>query len=254
MKIRTALIAAACAALAAPAMAENLRICVEGAYPPFSQVNNAGEVEGFDIDIAEALCAEIGATCEMIQTEWEAIIPTLEEGKCDAIVASMSITEERKQRIDFSEKYYFTPAMFAAAEGVDWADDDAGMAGKTVCVQRGTIHHAYVEAKFPSANLVTYPSQDEVFLDLSSGRCDASMADSIATKDGFLDTPAGQGFAFFGGAHSDREIHGEGVGIGLRKSDGDLRERLNAAITAIRENGTYAEINAKYFPFDVYGD
>jgi polar amino acid transport system substrate-binding protein/arginine/ornithine transport system substrate-binding protein len=251
--MKTLASAALIAAAAIPAAAQDVKICVEGAYPPFSQVADDGSLEGFDIDIANALCAEMGATCSLVQTEWDATIPTLEEGKCDAIVASMSITEERRQRIDFSAKYYQTPAKFAAAEGVDWADTDAGLAGKTVCTQRGTIHHSYLEGEYPSVNLVLYPTQDEVYLDLTSGRCDAIMADSIAILDGFLNTDAGAGYAFFGGDHAVPKYHGDGAGIGVRKADTDLRDRLSAAITAIREKGVYQEINAKYFPFDIYG-
>ncbi|WP_093253116.1 transporter substrate-binding domain-containing protein [Rubrimonas cliftonensis] len=250
---RTPIAAAALvAAFALPAAAQDLRICVEGAYPPFSQVSDAGELEGFDIDIAKALCAEMGASCEMVQTEWDAIIPTLEEGKCDAILASMSITEERKQRIDFTGKYYQTAASFVAPEGFDAEITDAGLAGKTVCVQRGSIHQAFIEGEFPSASLVLYPTQDEVYLDLTSGRCDAAMQDSIAAQDGFLNTPAGEGFAFVGPAYSVPRYHGEGAGIGVRKSDTELRDRLSAAILAIRESGVYKEINDAYFPFDVY--
>ncbi|TVQ52039.1 MAG: ABC transporter substrate-binding protein [Rhodobacteraceae bacterium] len=244
---------AAVAFSAGLAHAADLRICVEGAYPPFSTINNEGEVVGFDIDIANALCAEMGKTCAMVETEWDAIIPSLEEGKCDAIVASMSITPERMQRIDFSKKYYQTPARFAAAAGVDWEDTNEGLAGKRVCVQRGTIHQDFLEAEFPSATLVLYPTQDEVYLDLTSGRCDAIMADSIAIQDGFLATAEGEGFAFFGRPHADPRYHGEGAGIGVRKGETELRDAFSAAIEAIRASGVYGEINDRYFPFDIYG-
>jgi polar amino acid transport system substrate-binding protein/arginine/ornithine transport system substrate-binding protein len=128
------------------------------------------------------------------------------------------------------------------------------MAGKYVCVQRGTIHQDYIEEKFPSARLVLYPTQDEVYLDLTAGRCDAIMADSIAIQDGFLATPEGEDYAFFGEAHQDPAIHGEGAGVAVRKGEEALRDRFTAAIAAIRENGTYAEINDRYFPFDIYGN
>jgi polar amino acid transport system substrate-binding protein/arginine/ornithine transport system substrate-binding protein len=254
MKTLAAAALLSAAALSAPgaALAEEIDICVEGAYPPFSQVDNAGQVVGFDIDIAKALCAEMGATCTMVQTEWDAIIPALEEGKCDAIVASMSITPERQQRVDFSKKYQQTPAKFAAAEGVDWEDTDAGLAGKTVCVQRGTIHQDYMEKAFPSASLVLYPTQEETYLDLAAGRCDAIIADSVAIQEGFLRTEAGAGYAFFGRDHNDPEIHGEGAGIAVRKGD-PLRDRFTTAIEAIRANGVFKEINDRYFTFDVYG-
>lgn len=249
---RTLLAAAAAALLAGPALAENLRICVEGAYPPFSETNAAGEVIGFDIDIAEALCAEMGASCQMVMTDWDGIIPALLERKCDAIVASMSITPERAQVIDFSKKYYHTPARFAAAKGSGLDGTPEGMAGKTVGVQRGTIHHNFMEAEFPATTLRLYGTQDEVYLDLAAGRLDATMADSIALDDGFLKTPAGADFEFVGPAYSDPRHHGEGAGIGVRKGS-DLAGRFSAAIEAIRASGQYDEIQAKYFDFDVYG-
>ncbi|MGF1657894.1 MAG: transporter substrate-binding domain-containing protein [Rubrimonas sp.] len=248
------LLVAACLLAAAPAVADQLDICVEGAYPPFSWTNDAGEVEGFDIDIARALCAEMGAECRMVATEWDAILPALEEGKCDAIVASMAITEARRQRVDFSAKYQQTPIRFAAAADAGLEDTPAGLAGKRVCIQRGTIHQDYLEAKFPEAELALYPTQEEAFLDLGVGRCDAAMADALALESGFLDTVQGSGFAMFGRNHLDPALHGEGAGIAVRKTDPDLRDRFSAAIAAIRANGVFAEINDRYFGFDVYGD
>lgn len=233
--------------------ADDIRICVEGAYPPFSEVNTAGDVVGFDIDIANALCDEMGNNCEMTQTEWDGIIPALLEKKCDAIIASMSITEERKKQIDFSEKYYNSPNIFAAKEGVDWADNNEGLAGKSVGVQRGTTHQEYMEAKFPDVELKLYGTQDEAYLDLQAGRIDAIMADSIAINDGFLGTDSGNGFAQFGDEHLDDAIHGVGAGIGVRQEDTDLRDKFSAAIQSIRDNGTYKTINDKYFSFDLYG-
>ncbi len=244
----------ALAALVNTAFADDIRICVEGAYPPFSEVNTAGEVVGFDIDIAAALCSEMGHNCENVQTEWDGIIPALLEKKCDAIIASMSITEERKKQIDFSEKYYNSPNIFAAQEGVDWTDDNEGLKGKSVGVQRGTTHQEYMEAKFPDVELKLYGTQDEAYLDLQAGRIDAIMADVIAINDGFLATDSGKGFAQFGNIHLDEAIHGVGAGIGVRQEDTELRDSFSAAIQTIRDNGTYKSINDKYFSFDLYGD
>jgi lysine-arginine-ornithine-binding protein len=234
------------------AAAEELGVCVTAGYPPFSEIDDNGRLEGFDIDIAEALCAQIRADCTLVETEWESIIPALEEGKCDAIVASMSITEERRQRIDFTYKYYQTPIMFAARKGVDWQDTDDGMAGKRVCIQSGTIHQAYLEAEFPDVDVVLYPSEGEAILDLVAGRCDAIMASTVTLKEALLDEH--EGFAFFGHDHSTPAYHGLGAGIGVRKTDSALRDRLSAAIAAIRANGVYRKINDKYFPVDIYGD
>ena len=248
------LIAAALAAgMATSAAAADLRICVEGAYPPFSETNAQGEVVGFDIDIANALCDEMGRSCEMVQTEWDGIIPALLERKCDAIVASMSITEDRQKVVDFTNKYYQTPAKFVAPEDTDLAATSEGMAGATVGVQRGTIHQDFMEGEFPSVDLKLYGTQDEAYLDLQAGRLDAVMADSVAINQGFLETEQGEGYAFFGPGYSIPEYHGEGVGIAVRPGSEELKQELNAAIDAIRADGTYDEIASEYFDFDIYG-
>lgn len=248
------LIAAALAtAIAGPAIAADLNICVEGAYPPFSEVTASGELKGFDIDIANALCDSMGKSCTMVQTEWDGIIPALLERKCDAIIASMSITPDRQKVIDFTGKYYQTPAKFIGAEGAGLTDTAEGLAGKTVGVQRGTIHQDFMESEFPGVELKLYGTQDEAYLDLQAGRVDAIMADSVAMDDGFLKTDAGKGFAFFGKGYSDPRYHGEGAGIGLRKGEDDLKNALNGAIDAILADGTYKAIQDKYFDFDLYG-
>lgn len=248
------LLIAACAslALAGPALAETLRICVEGAYPPFSETTADGAVVGFDIDIANALCTQMGASCEMVKTDWDGIIPALLERKCDAIIASMSITPERAQVIDFSKKYYQTPARFVARKGSGLDGTPEGMKGKVVGVQRGTIHQAFMEGEFPGAELRLYGTQDEVYLDLQAGRLDAAMADSIAMDEGFLKTDAGADYEFVGPAYANPQYHGEGAGIGVRKG-ADLAGRFSEAIQAIRASGEYDKIQAKYFDFDIYG-
>ncbi len=243
--------AAAICLAATPALAMN--ICVEGAYPPFSQTSADGSIVGFDIDIANALCAQIGEDCTMVKTDWDGIIPALLEQKCDAIVASMSITPERMEVIDFTAKYYQTPAMFAAAADAGLEATPEGMAGKVVGVQRGSIHQGFMEAEFPDTELTLYASQDEAYLDLVSGRLDAVMADSVAIDDGFLKTEQGEGYAFFGEPFAEPQYHGEGAGIGVRKGETELRDKLTAAIDAIRASGEYDAIADKYFTFDIYG-
>lgn len=246
------LISAAALCLATtPAFA--LNVCVEGAYPPFSETSPDGSIVGFDVDIANALCVEMGETCAMVKTDWDGIIPALLEKKCDMIVASMSITPERKEVIDFSAKYYQTPAMFVAKADAGYVDTPEDMAGKYVGVQRGSIHQGFMEGEYPDAELTLYATQDEAYLDLVSGRVDAVMGDVTAIQDGFLKTPQGEGFAFFGEPHSDPKYHGEGAGIGVRKEDVELRDRLTAAITAIRASGVYDEIANKYFDYNIYG-
>ena len=212
-----------------------IRFGVEGAYPPFSEVSPDGQLKGFDIDIANALCAEMKAECTLVQQDWDGIIPALLARKYDAIIASMSITEERKQKVDISPE---------------------AMKGKKVGVQRATIHDRFLTETYGDAiEIVRYASQDEAYLDLASGRVDALVVDSLAVKLGFLDTERGKDFALAGPPLSDPRWWGQGAGIAVRKQDGDLREQLNAAIAAIRQNGTWEKLKQQYFgDIDIWGE
>ncbi len=231
-----------------------VRIGVEGAYPPFSEMTPDGELVGFDIDIANALCESMGAECELVPQDWDGIIPALLAKKYDAIIASMSITEERKEKVAFSNKYYNTPAKFARKKGSDVEISPEGLAGKTVGVQRATTHDNFITAEFPDANISRYATQDEAYLDAVAGRVDVLLADSVAMQDGFLKTDQGADWEFVGEGYSDPKYFGEGAAVALRKEDTDLAEMFNKAIDDIRANGTYKTINDKYFEFDVYGE
>ena len=250
-KVLTAIVTAAALILTGAASAKDwktVRIGVEGAYPPFSSVTTSGQLVGFDIDIAIALCKEAGVRCTMVQQDWDGIIPSLLARKYDAIIASMSITEERKKKVAFTKK-------FARKKGSGVEISKAGMAGKTVGVQRATTHDNFITAEFGDAvEIKRYATQDEAYLDAVSGRVDLLLADSVAMDDGFLKTDNGKDWEFVGPGYSEVKYFGEGAGIAIRKQDQDLVELFNKAIDAIRANGTYQNINAKYFEFDVYGE
>ena len=144
-KLNTALLAATVLAfLAGPASADKVKVGIEAAYPPFSAVSADGTFVGFDIDIANALCEEMGAECTLVQQDWDGIIPALLARKYDAIIASMSITEERKKKVSFTAKYYNTPAKFAQKKGAGITIDANGLSGKTVGVQRATTHDNFI--------------------------------------------------------------------------------------------------------------
>jgi arginine/ornithine transport system substrate-binding protein len=194
------------------------------------------------------------AECTLVQQDWDGIIPALLARKYDAIVASMSITEERKQKVDFTKKYYQTPARFVAKKGSGVEITPEGLEGKKVGVQRATIHDSFLTDNYgDSVEIVRYGTQDEANLDLVAGRVDLLLADSIALRDGLLKTPEGADFEFVGPSFSDPKWFGEGAGIAVRKGDTELQERLNLAIDEIRANGTWDRIAQKYFDFDVYG-
>ena len=231
-----------------------VRIGVEGAYPPFSLVGPDGQLQGFDIDIAKALCEQMKVECTLVQQDWDGIIPALLARKYDAIIASMSITEERKQKVDFSDKYYDTPARFVARKGANIVISKDGLKGKKVGVQRATIHDKYVTDNFgDEVEVVRYGTADEVDLDLVAGRIDLRLDDAVAISEGLLKTDQGKDFEFVGPPMNDDRWFGEGVGIAMRKGDTELKEKFNKAIDDIRANGTYDKIAKKYFDFDVYG-
>ncbi|BBE71847.1 ABC transporter substrate-binding protein [Oharaeibacter diazotrophicus] len=230
-----------------------IRIGTEGAYPPFNYVDTDGKVKGFDVDIALALCEEMKAECEVVTQDWDGIIPALVAGKFDAIVASMSITDERKKTVDFTDKYYNTPPAIAAPKDTDIKGVTAAdLAGKTIGVQGSTTHSAYSEATYKDSEVKIYPTSDEYKLDLANGRLDA-VNDDIVVLQEWLKTEPGACCKIVGTITPVVSIHGPGAGIAVRKEDTDLRDKLSAAIKAIRANGKYAEINKKYFDFDVYG-
>ncbi len=256
MKLRKLMMALTATALMlgmGSVQAADLRVGVEGAYPPFSWKESDGTLKGFDIEIAEAICAEMKRKCVLIEQDWDGMIPALMAKKFDTIVASMSITEERKKRVDFSDKYYNTPNNFVAKKGAGLEISKKGLMGKRIGLQRGTTHQCFMEKMYPDAELVLYGSQDEVFQDLAIGRIDAQFSDSIAADAGFLKTDEGKDFEFTGAEQHDEACHGPGAGMTVRKSDGELRMELNKAIKAIRTNGVYQKINAKYFDFDIFG-
>ena len=232
---------------------DKLRIGVEGAYPPFSWKEPDGTLKGFDIDIANALCEKMGRDCELVEQDWDGIIPALLARKYDAIIASMSITEERKKRVDFSKKYYNTPAKFVAHKDAKFKTEPGGLDGVLVGVQRGTTHQCFMEKVYPEAELKLYGTQEEVFLDLAAGRIDLQLSDSTQALEGFLTQDAGKDYAFMGGDQYELACYGEGAGIAVRKGEDELRESFNMAIKAILDDGTYKSINEKYFDFDIYG-
>ena len=239
--------------LLAHAQTKKLRIGVEGAYPPFSQIDPSGKLSGFDIDIAHALCAALKAECVLVQQPFDGMIPALHAKKIDAVIASMSITDERRKAVEFSDKYYQTPARFVVRAGAKLEISSAGLKGKKIGVQRSTIHDNFATDTFKSSQVVRYTKQDEVFLDMAAGRVDAALVDIIAAQHGFLKTPQGKNFEFTGPMYEDPKYFGVGAGVALRKADTALRDQFNQAIAAIRANGGYKKIQDKYFDFDVYG-
>jgi arginine/ornithine transport system substrate-binding protein len=247
--------AAAPAAATAPAALPELKVAIDPTYEPFTFKTSDGKPTGFDVDIAEALCAEIKRQCVYVEQVWDSMIPGLQAKKYDVIISSMSITEERQKVVDFTDKYYNTPSRIVVKADTPFTDLGS-LKDKKIGVLKGSTQEKYAmgELKTVGVSVVPYEAQDQVYLDIKSGRLDGTVADSVEVTGGFLSKPEGAGYGFVGPVLNDVKYYGIGVGVAMRQGETQLKEELNAAIKAIRANGTYETVSKKYFDFDVYGD
>ena len=241
------LAAAATLVFSANALAvDKYKVGIEGAYPPFNNKNASGQVVGFDYDIAMALCAKMKAECEVVTSDWDGIIPALNAKKYDFIVSSLSITDDRKQAVDFTDPYYSNKQQFVSKKGVDFKTDIESLKSKKLGTQRSTQAATWLEDNV-GGDIALYDTQENAYLDLSSGRVDALLADKYAIYGWLKDDPAGKDYEFKGNPINEDDK----VGIALRKGESDLRTKLNLALKEIKEDGTYKKINDKYFPFSI---
>lgn len=228
--------------------ADKLKIGTEGAYPPFNLIDSSGAVVGFDIDIAQALCDKMEAECTVVTSDWDGIIPALNAKKFDFLAASMSITDERLQAVDFTDPYYTNGLQFIAPKSSDFQLDKKSMKGKVIGTQRATIAGHWLEDNFGNdISIKFYDTNENAYLDLESGRLDGVLADKFVNWE-WLQSDAGANFEFKGEPVFDNDK----IAMAVRKGDDELRERLNTALQEIVEDGTYKAINDKYFPFNVY--
>ncbi len=258
LTIASALLASLAFHAGAIAQAPNwakVRIGVEANYPPFSQMGTDGKFSGFDIDIANALCAEMKAECTMVAQEWDGMMPALNAKKFDMIVASMSITEERKKAADFSDSYYDIPSAWIGKTGSFTQITPVTLKGKKIIVTRNTPRAAYVQANYKESEVLLVAKEAEVTMELAAGRGDIGFGSSLAATAAFLKSPEGKGYSKLGtpitlGGAKD----GGGVGIAMRKGEDTLKTKVNMALKTITANGTYKTINDKYFDVNIRGD
>jgi len=215
-------------------------------YPPFASKDASGKWVGWEIDLMNAVCKQMNEKCELVEVAWDGIIPALTSKQIDVIWSSMSITDERKKTIDFTNMYYNTPTHIIGQKDGDKDISPEHLKGKTIGVQVATIHERYVRKHFPESEVKTYQTQDEANNDLSAGRVDYVQADGSAL-DAFLKTEQGQACCELKGAvPDDPEILGVGVGGGVRKEDTALKEKLNKALSELTTSGEIAKITENY--------
>ncbi|MFC6671186.1 ABC transporter substrate-binding protein [Marinobacterium aestuariivivens] len=231
-----------------------VRIGSEGAYPPFNAINASGELVGFDIDIGKALCEQMQVECTFIAQDWDGIIPGLQSGKYDVILASMSITEERKQQVAFTDPYYRAAMTWVARADEPTPTDFSpeALEGKVLGAQSSTQMAAYLQAVYPDADLRLYRTQDEANMDLSNGRIDLLVGDLLPMLDWVRNGEDGNCCQMVGAPITDSRYAGEGTGMALRHEDRELRGMLNEALAAIIADGTYKAINDRYFSINIH--
>lgn len=234
---------------------DTVRIGIEAAYPPFASKTGDGQIVGFDYDIGNALCKQMQVKCVWVEQVFDGLIPSLRVRKIDAILSSMSITDERKKAVDFTDRYYQSAGRLVMKQGNTLSDDFSALNGKHVGVQLSSIHDRFATDVLQpkGAQIVRYATLNEAYQDLINGRLDAVQGDDLVLQTGFLDTPQGKGYAFASVPLTEPKYFGDGVGIAVRQGDKQLAERFNKAIAAIRSNGEYQQINQHYFSFDIYG-
>lgn len=242
------------AAFAATAQDKVLKVAIDPTYEPFTYKKADGTPTGFDVDIALAVCAHLKRRCEFVEQVWDSMIPGLQARKYDVIISSMSITADRQKVVDFTDKYYSTPSKVVVRNDIKF-DGPASLKGRKIGVLKGSTQEKYANGELKPAGVTVtpYEAQDQVYLDIRSGRLDGTVADVLEVTAGFLSKPEGKDYGVVGPELYTAKYFGDGMGFALRKGREDLKAELNAAIKAIRADGTYKKINDAYFKIDVYG-
>lgn len=238
-------------ALAGAARAEHLRIGTEGQFRPFNYFDDKGELVGFDIEISRALCTVMQASCEFVVMDWDKLLPALEAGQIDVIVASMSKTEERMKHADFTDRYYRSRSVFVARRDAPVTPTRDGVAGKRLVTQKETVFEDWLNRHFKGvASIAGTPTAAEAFQAVIDRKADLILIDNLVAFE-VLSTPQGEVLEVVGTVpEGDEEM--SNTYIQVRKGNDRLRLAINDALRKIWLEGIYRKINERYFPFDIY--
>ena len=241
------------------ASAEKLRVGMECTYAPFNFKNEDGDLMGYDVDVAKGVAGLIAADLEFVCQKWDGMIPALLANKFDLVVASMSITDKRLEKMDFSDTYRISVGRLVGKKSAglklfDSTDKPipANFAGLKVGVERASTYSDWFKNELPRADVVLYDTNESLYLDLTNGRTDMIMTNPMKAHLRFLSKEDGAGFEFVSPQIDEKKYFGIGVGIGLRKGNDALKERLNKAIRTLTDNGYLESYALKYFPFAIH--
>ncbi|WOI55669.1 transporter substrate-binding domain-containing protein [Palleronia sp. LCG004] len=237
--MKTLILSAAALSLAGTfgaAAQDTVRLGTEGAYAPYNFLDDSGEVAGFERELGDELCARAELSCEWVTNDWDSIIPNLVSGNYDAIMAGMSITDERREVLDFSENYTQPdPSVFVAAS------EDTDLESGVIAAQTGTIQAGYAASEMPGAALLEFATPEETVAAVRSGEADAVLADKAFLVPVVENDPE---LMMVG----DDVLIGDGIGMGFRQSDDELRERFDTAIQSMKEDGSLNTLIEKWLP------
>ncbi len=229
---------------------EPLRIAVDVPYPPFAYLDEKGELTGFDVDIARALCAEINRTCVFVTLPFDSILPAIAAGDAELSVAGMGDTPERRKLVDFSNRYFNSHSIYVEKAGTVSGVTPTELKGKRIGVQPTTLQEQFAKETFKESVIVTHPTVEALFEELKKGTIDVTIVDGLPAYD-YLKSPAGESLETVGPPITEG-ILVIGSSIAVSKKLPELTKALNNAIQALRSNGEYAKINRKYFDFNVF--
>ena len=241
------------------ASAETLRVGMECTYAPFNFKNADGELDGYDVDVAKGVAGLIGADLEFVCQQWDGMIPALLANKFDLVVASMSITDKRLEKMDFSQPYRISVGRLVGKKnaGLSLFDDagkpiPANFAGVKVGLERASTYASWFGAVLPEADVALYDENEALYLDLVNGRTDVIMTNPMKAYLRFLSKEDGAGYEFVSPQVDEKKYFGIGVGIGLRQGNDALKGRLNKAIRTLTDHGYLESYALKYFPFAIH--
>ena len=221
---------------------EEIKFAMEATYAPFEFMDENNQIQGFDVDLANALCEEMKATCTFHNQAFDSLIPALKFKRYDAAISAMDITEARLQQVNFSDAYYDNSAAFISIEGK--VADQAALEGKRVGVQNGSTHQSFLLEQMTGVTAVPYSSYQDAFIDMKNGRIDSVFGDTAVVAEWFKKE---DNLTYVGDQVTNQEYFGNGFGIAVNKSNQELVDQLNVALAAVKANGEYDKIFNKYF-------
>jgi polar amino acid transport system substrate-binding protein len=230
-----------------------LTFVTDSDYPPFDYYDEVGALTGFNVDLAKAICDELEVQCEVKAVSWDDLIPSLDGGEADGAIASMRITAEALQKVDFTSRYYATPARFVAKKTSDFKDiSPEALAGKKIGVEKGTGHEAYLKKYFPDAAIASFATPEDAEKALKDGGIDLVFGDGIGLTFWINGVTSEGCCEFRGGPYLDDVYFGEGVGIAVKKGNRQMVEILNYALEQVHSSGRYEELFLRYFPMSFF--